>query len=121
MQFPLFPSSLSLSLSPNIPHSLVFQGLTLTVTHTETTPDQPKWRDYFQLWANMFEAQRISVYQWGYPWNELVFEQDLQEHMFSQIYDKIIESSMSLINKLDLSCRAYSGMLRPVHSPKDLF
>jgi DNA-dependent protein kinase catalytic subunit len=99
---------------------IVFQGLTLSISNAnaldaaavvdENNQNQEQtsmalYDQYMELWYNLLNVKNIQLSKWSYPWTELELPVDLQQHMLSIVYDKIMQAVLDMISKLDLRCR----------------
>lgn len=81
-------------------NKIIMQGLMFTLSYNEISPEI----SYFEFWKNIINENNFLIDKWGYPYNELKIDKEIKQEITSIIYDKIIESIMNIIDKLDLSC-----------------
>ncbi|KAL9649605.1 hypothetical protein ABK040_003282 [Willaertia magna] len=96
---------------------IVFQGITLTISSSQSLVSYQDnsennnslektnlYEEYLDLWYNLLNPKNIKLANWNYPWTELSLSEEIQEHLHSILYDKIVEVSMQMISKFDLRC-----------------
>jgi DNA-dependent protein kinase catalytic subunit len=65
--------------------------------------------NYEELWSNLMNPSFFKLSSWGYPWCEFSFGKDMEDTLHGVVYDKIMDSIIQMIDKLDLRCVLLNG------------
>jgi DNA-dependent protein kinase catalytic subunit len=80
----------------------------LTISNQEVLgnidSETPLYVNYEELWSNLLNPSFFKLASWGYPWCEFSFGKDMVDKLHGVVYDKIMDSIIQMIDKLDLRC-----------------